>query len=87
MGAILFWVIVGIIAGALAKAVVPGDEGGGILGSMVLGIVGALVGGWLASAVFGIHAAGLIGTTLVAFIGAVVVLMIWNFATHRRRAL
>ena len=39
MHPILFWVVVGIIAGALAKAVVPGDEGGGILGSMVLGVV------------------------------------------------
>lgn len=87
MGAVLFWIIVGVIAGALAKAVVPGEEDGGLLGSMVLGIGGALVGGWVAGAIFGYRAAGLITTTFIAFLGAVVVLMLWNWATGRRRAM
>jgi uncharacterized membrane protein YeaQ/YmgE (transglycosylase-associated protein family) len=84
---ILFWIIVGIIAGALAKAVVPGDEGGGILGSMVLGLIGALVGGWLFLAILGHSYGGWIGSTFVAFIGAVIALVIWNAITGRRRAL
>src|SRR5262245_24219668 len=83
---ILFWIIVGIIAGALAKAVVPGDEGGGILGSMILGLLGALVGGFLFEAIMGRSLYGFWGSTFVAFIGAVVALVIWNAVTGRRRA-
>jgi uncharacterized membrane protein YeaQ/YmgE (transglycosylase-associated protein family) len=81
---ILFWLIVGAIAGALAKAVVPGEEGGGIVGSIVTGICGALVGGWLFRMVLGHSYAGLIGSTFVAFIGAVVLLGIIHLITRRR---
>jgi uncharacterized membrane protein YeaQ/YmgE (transglycosylase-associated protein family) len=45
--ALLFWIIVGLIAGALAKLVMPGDDPGGIVVTIILGIVGALIGGFL----------------------------------------
>ncbi|MBC7823192.1 MAG: GlsB/YeaQ/YmgE family stress response membrane protein, partial [Candidatus Parcubacteria bacterium] len=46
---IIAWVVLGLIAGAIAKAIYPGDQGGGILGTIVLGIIGAFVGGSLFS--------------------------------------
>src|SRR6476659_11023724 len=73
---ILWWIVVGLIAGVLASLVV-GGIGYGILGDIVVGIVGAFIGGWLFSALgittpFG----GMGGTIFVAFIGAVVLLFI-----------
>ena len=44
---ILAWIVVGIIAGFLAKAVVPGEGPGGVLGDLVVGVIGAILGGWL----------------------------------------
>jgi len=70
---LIWWVIVGLIAGwAAGKIMQGGGYGTGM--DIVLGIVGAVVGGWLMSLV-GIHAGGLIGTIIVAIIGAV--LLIW----------
>lgn len=46
---ILAWIVLGLIAGAIAKAIYPGHQGGGILGTMLLGIVGAFVGGTIVS--------------------------------------
>ncbi len=80
---ILYWAIIGVIAGALAKAVVPGDEGGGILGSMILGLIGAMLGGWLFS-LLNIGAGGFLGNLFVAFVGAVLAIVIWNAITRRR---
>ena len=70
---LIWWVIVGLIAGwAAGKIMQGGGYGAGM--DIVLGIVGAVVGGWLMSLV-GIQAGGLIGTIIVAIIGAV--LLIW----------
>jgi uncharacterized membrane protein YeaQ/YmgE (transglycosylase-associated protein family) len=44
---ILSWIIVGLVAGALAKMIVPGEGPGGIIGDMIVGIVGAFLGGWI----------------------------------------
>jgi uncharacterized membrane protein YeaQ/YmgE (transglycosylase-associated protein family) len=72
---LLAWIVIGIIAGWLAGAVMKG-RGYGILGDMILGIVGALVGGFLAGALFGIPdpISGVnVTTIIVAFLGAVIV--------------
>ena len=70
MDGLLYWVVVGLIAGWLAGVVMKGG-GYGILADIVLGILGAIVGGWIFSAL-GIGAGGgLIGGIVVAFIGAV----------------
>ena len=73
---LLFWIIVGIIAGALGKSVVPGEGPGGTLGDLITGLVGAVLGGWIFTAVAGHSYSGWIGSTIVAFVGAVVFLLI-----------
>lgn len=73
--AILFWLIVGLIAGFLASVVMRGG-GYGVVGDIVVGIVGALIGGFLAS-LFGIHAGGgLVVSIIIAFIGACILIAI-----------
>ena len=44
---ILFWIIVGVVAGALAKMVVRREGPGGVLGDLIIGVIGAIAGGWL----------------------------------------
>ena len=55
----LAWIILGLIVGAIVKAVMPGRVGGGWVTSLVLGVVGAIVGGWIGSLLFGNEAQGL----------------------------
>ncbi len=70
---LIYWIVVGLIAGWAAGKIMKGG-GYGTLMDIVLGIVGAVVGGWLLGAL-GIYAGGLIGTIVVAIIGAV--FLIW----------
>lgn len=76
---IFSWIILGIIAGALAKWVMPGEQGGGILMTMVLGIVGALVGGWIGALIgFGSVTGINIGSIVTAVVGALIVLFVYG---------
>lgn len=74
LGGIVWWLLVGLIAGALAGLVMRGG-GYGIVGDIVVGLIGALIGGFLASLV-GLGGYGFIGTTIIAFIGACVLIAI-----------
>jgi len=78
------FLIIGLIAGFIARWLVPGPDPMGWLGTMVLGIVGSFVGGTLAALVFGgtltLSAAGIIGSV----IGAIIVLLIWRAMGGRR---
>jgi uncharacterized membrane protein YeaQ/YmgE (transglycosylase-associated protein family) len=82
MGLIGF-LILGVIAGAIAKALHKGDEPGGFLGTLVVGVLGAMLGGLIASAVGlgGLSSFFSIGTWLVAIGGAFVLLMIYSAVT------
>ena len=84
---IIAWIILGLVAGAIAKAVLPGTQGGGWLITLVLGVVGALLGGFLGSAIFGVGLEGFfdIQTWLLAIGGAIVVLLIYGLATRGTR--
>jgi uncharacterized membrane protein YeaQ/YmgE (transglycosylase-associated protein family) len=85
---ILAWIVLGLIAGAIAKALYPGHQGGGILGTLILGVIGAFVGGsvynLLTTGTLSLTAAGLsIGGVIVAIIGAMIALFIYYAATRR----
>ena len=82
---ILAWIIVGLIAGALAKMVVPGEGPGGIIGDIIVGIVGAFLGGWIFNLLGHSSTTGInIYSILVAFVGAVVLLFILRALSGRR---
>ncbi len=85
---ILSWIIVGLIAGVLAKWVMPGRDPGGIIVTILIGIVGAVVGGFLVGLfVQGDVLTGInITTILVATLGAIVLLVIYRLVTNRSGA-
>jgi uncharacterized membrane protein YeaQ/YmgE (transglycosylase-associated protein family) len=85
LGAIIFWIIVGGVAGALAKLVMPGDDPGGFIITILLGIAGAIVGGFLASLI-GIGGGGWIWSIIIATIGAIVLLAIYRLIAGNRAA-
>ncbi len=74
LSTIVWWLLVGLIAGFLASLVMRGG-GYGVLGDIIVGIVGAFLGGFLASLV-GLGASGFIGTVIIAFIGACILIAI-----------
>jgi uncharacterized membrane protein YeaQ/YmgE (transglycosylase-associated protein family) len=83
---VLSWIFLGLVAGALAKLIMPGDQGGGIILTMALGIVGALVGGFLGTALFGwSDLSGFdVRSIGIAILGALIVLFVYGLATRRR---
>lgn len=80
------WIILGLIAGAIAKAIKPGEQGGGWLVTLLLGVVGAILGGWIGSAIFGvgINSFWSLSTWLLAIGGSLIVLVIWGLLTRKR---
>ncbi len=84
---ILSWIVFGLIAGAIAKFIMPGKDPGGILLTIVIGIVGGLLGGWLGSSVFG--STGVSGFNLMSFvwaiIGSLILLIIYRLIFSRAR--
>jgi len=87
MGIIAF-LILGLLAGAIAKWLLPGDDPGGIIITMLIGVVGALLGGFLASALFNAHPLDNffdLSTWITAIIGAIILLLIYRLVTGNRR--
>jgi uncharacterized membrane protein YeaQ/YmgE (transglycosylase-associated protein family) len=74
LSGLLWWAIVGLIAGFLAGKVMKGG-GFGVIMDIVIGIIGAIIGGWVFG-LLGIFAGGLIGSIIVAFVGACILLWI-----------
>ncbi|MCM2322436.1 MAG: GlsB/YeaQ/YmgE family stress response membrane protein [Oligoflexia bacterium] len=81
---ILGWILFGFVVGLIARAVMPGRDPLGLIGTTVLGILGALAAGWIGSAL-GLYepneGAGFVAATL----GAVIVLAVYNMIASRRR--
>ena len=83
----IWWLIIGLIAGALARLIMPGRDAMGWLATMLLGIVGSILGGLIGMALWrsdtatdtGFHPAGL----LLSIVGAIVVLFIWRMIKGR----
>lgn len=85
---IIGWIVLGAIAGWLAGFFVKGDEGIGVIGTIILGIVGAIVGGFLASALFNVDAINGpldISSIVVATIGAIITVVVFGMLTGRSR--
>ncbi|MFP3940168.1 MAG: GlsB/YeaQ/YmgE family stress response membrane protein [Thermoanaerobaculia bacterium] len=76
---ILSWIVMGLIAGAVAKAIMPGQDPGGCILTMVIGIVGALLGGFLATLMgFGGISGFDLRSLVIAVLGAIVLLAIFR---------
>ena len=82
---ILAWIILGLIAGAIAKAIMPGRDPGGFIVTALIGIVGAVIGGFLGNMIFGIGGvSGVdIRSILIAIVGALILLWVYRMATRR----
>ena len=90
MISLIIWIILGFLAGFVAKAIMPGPDGGGFILTTILGIVGAVVGGYIGGLLFNapmISSFDNIGGSLLSFvfsvIGAIVVLAIYRLITGR----
>jgi uncharacterized membrane protein YeaQ/YmgE (transglycosylase-associated protein family) len=85
---IIAWIILGLIAGAIAKAIYPGNQGGGIIATMLLGIVGAFIGGTLytllTTGALEIAAVSFsLGGFIVAIVGAMIAIWLWGLVARR----
>lgn len=85
MGGILYWLIVGLVAGILGKALMPGsaNEPGGWIKTILLGIVGAFVGGFIAS-MLGFGTSGMLMQIIFAAIGAMLIIGLMRAVSGRR---
>ncbi len=86
---IIAWIILGLLAGAIAKAIVPGRQGGDWLSTMILGVVGAFIGGTLhtllTTGTLKLSAPGLnIPGVFVAVLGSIVAIFIYDFMSRRK---
>lgn len=78
----LGWIVVGLIAGALAKWIMPGKDPGGIIVTILIGIAGGLIGGFISSTL-GLGGHGNLVNILVATAGAVLLLWIYRLVNAR----
>lgn len=82
----LGWIVLGLVAGAIAKLIMPGNDPGGIIVTMLIGIVGAVIGGFLGSRFFGkgLESFWNLQTWIVAIIGSLILLGIYRLVAGRR---
>lgn len=87
MGTIIAWIVVGLIAGALAKLIMPGDDPGGFVITIIIGLIGAIIGGILMSLIGRGGVSGFnIYSIIVAIIGSLILLGIYRLVINRRSA-
>lgn len=84
---IIGWILLGLIAGAIAKAILPGDDPGGIFITMLIGIAGAIVGGLIASAldIGDLDEFFDVGTWVIAILGSLLLLVVYRVIAGRGR--
>ncbi|MFJ3582448.1 GlsB/YeaQ/YmgE family stress response membrane protein [Streptomyces sp. NPDC090127] len=84
---IIAWIVIGLLAGLIAKALTPGRDPGGLLLTTLIGIGGGLLGGWLGKVIFKVDAVDgffELSTWIAAVVGSVVLLLILRLFTGRR---
>jgi len=80
---VIGWIVFGLVVGALAKLVMPGDDPGGFIVTTALGIVGALLGGWIGR-VLGLYGPGEPAGFLMALVGAILLLVAYRMIAGNR---
>lgn len=86
MMSFIWWLIIGLIAGALARLIMPGRDAMGIIATIVLGIVGSIIGGLVSWAIWGADTTGRgfrPGGLILSILGAILVLWIWRMVKSR----
>jgi uncharacterized membrane protein YeaQ/YmgE (transglycosylase-associated protein family) len=83
---IIGWIVLGLLAGAIAKLILPGDDPGGIIVTTLIGIAGALVGGFIASAldIGDLDEFFDVGTWLIAIAGSLLLLFVYRMVVDHR---
>ncbi len=90
MGNIISWIIFGLIAGVIAKLIMPGNDPGGFIITVLLGIAGAIVGGFVGGSILGvggdtgIGSSGFFTQLIFAVIGAIILLAVYRLIAGRR---
>ncbi|MFC9585661.1 GlsB/YeaQ/YmgE family stress response membrane protein [Streptomyces yangpuensis] len=86
---IIAWILIGLLAGLVAKALMPGRDPGGIIVTTLIGIAGGLLGGWLGKVVFGVDSIdGFfdLSTWIAAIVGSVILLALYRLVIGNRRS-
>ncbi|GGV37789.1 GlsB/YeaQ/YmgE family stress response membrane protein [Streptomyces griseoflavus] len=86
---IIAWILIGLLAGFIAKALMPGKDPGGVIITMLIGIAGGLLGGWLGKVIFGVDSIdGFfdLSTWVAAIVGSVILLLLYRLFTGNRHS-
>lgn len=86
---IIAWIIIGLLAGVIAKALLPGKDPGGFIITMLIGIAGGLLGGWLGKVIFGVDSIdGFfdLSTWIAAIVGSIILLVLYRVITGNRHS-
>ncbi|MFJ8045679.1 GlsB/YeaQ/YmgE family stress response membrane protein [Kitasatospora sp. NPDC096147] len=84
---IIAWILIGLFAGLIAKALMPGKDPGGIIVTILIGIAGGLLGGWLGKVIFGVDSIdGFfdLSTWVAAIVGSLILLVLYRLLTGNR---
>ncbi|MEV6246913.1 MULTISPECIES: GlsB/YeaQ/YmgE family stress response membrane protein [Streptomyces] len=84
---IIAWIILGLLAGIIAKMLMPGKDPGGFIITTLIGIVGALLGGWLGKVIFGVDSVDgffELSTWIAAIVGSFILLALYRLFARRR---
>ncbi|OQD57792.1 hypothetical protein BM536_001675 [Streptomyces phaeoluteigriseus] len=85
---IIAWILIGLLAGAIAKMLLPGKDPGGIIITMLIGVVGGLLGGWLGKVIFGVDSIdGFfdLSTWIAAIVGSLILLLLYRVISGNKR--
>ncbi|NYE96408.1 putative membrane protein YeaQ/YmgE (transglycosylase-associated protein family) [Psychromicrobium silvestre] len=82
------FLILGLAAGAIAKFILPGKQGGGWIATLILGVIGAFLGGWLGGLIFNQPLTDFwsLPTWILAIVGSIIVLLVYGMITGRKGA-
>jgi uncharacterized membrane protein YeaQ/YmgE (transglycosylase-associated protein family) len=80
----IWWLIVGLVAGALARLIMPGKDPMGLLATILLGVLGSLVGGFVSTMIFSTSNTGFqAGGLIMSLLGAILLLWVWRMVRSR----